>query len=438
VKSLLPNYLLARQTPLARVCESPRPPRVTTGELELQAAFYAGDFGLNWLGVDGENIEAIHLGEWNREPGPDFVGARLRMDGREFLGDIEIDREDVDWERHGHATNPAFDHVILHVMFHRSQKRLFTRTSKNAHVPQVVLSMGSRSTARPPLRRTPQDPGDLQEVLEAAARFRLSKKRERWLRAEALHGTENAFFQAAATSLGYKNNKVPFLLTAQRVGLQRASNPEGEALLFGIAGFLGAEKFDVAGADARSYARSLWDIWWTCRDRDSRLMLAPEAWNFSATRPANHPHRRMGALAAIATNIQGFSACLGKADPAKFLNLCANLHHPFWESQASLSGVKLKTPCALLGVDRATEMAANLLAPAADMDHGMKMLASLRCLNCSSKVKRALTWLGVPAAHSPSLITHALGQQALLQIYEDFFPADPEDVLRTIREGVRN
>jgi hypothetical protein len=83
-------------------------------------------------------------------------------------------------------------------------------------------------------------------------------------------------------------------------------------------------------------------------------------------------------------------------------------------------------------------MAANLLAPAADMDHGMKMLASLRCLNCSSKVKRALTWLGVPAAHSPSLTAHALGQQALLQIYEDFFPADPEDVLRTIREGVRN
>lgn len=437
MSDLLTNYIAARESGHARLKEpSGKASKSLEGELALQAAFYAGDFGLAWKSEDGEHVEAMHLGEWNREPGPDFVGAALRIDGIDVRGDIEIDREDLDWERHGHSTNPAFENVRLHVVFQVSQRKTFTRTTTHRLVPRVRLDSGQRSTSRGKQAGNPGDPGNLKDVLEAAARFRLSKKRERWLRAEALHGCRGALFQAAATALGYKNNKVPFLLVAQRVGLERASGPNGEALLFGIAGFLGAEKFDVAGADARSYARSLWDSWWTLRDRDSRLMLPPDSWNFSATRPTNHPHRRLGALAAIPKILPSLEKALKDHDSALFLKSLASLSHDFWNHHASLSGTRLKRASAIIGEERAVEMAANVLAPAAPLDRGLQILASLHCGNTSGKVKRAMSWLGVPETDFIKLASTALGQQALLQIYEDFFPTDPRDFLPMIRDGV--
>jgi hypothetical protein len=434
---LLENYLEARTSRASLVREesetSRKPPG---GELEWQARFYAGDFGLRWCGIDGEQIEAVHLGEWNREPGPDFVGASLRIDGKDVSGDIEIDREDMDWERHGHATNPAFDNVVLHLFFRSSKRRLFTRTSRHQLIPQVLLSFereGGAGRARP--ASPPVDPAALEEVLEAAVRYRLAVKRERWFRAEALHGPTEALFQAVAMALGYKNNKVPFLLVAQRVRWERARAKDGEALLFGIAGFLGAEQFDSAGAQSRDYARGLWNSWWTVRERDHRLMIPKGSWNFSASRPSNHPHRRLGGLAAIATNFDRLEAGIRGKSFRTFLDFFDGLTHPFWDGHASLTGTPLQKPCALVGRDRAIEMTANLFAPLQDPEDSLQTLAALKCLNVSSKVKRAIAWLGVDVIHAKSITATAHGQQALLQIYADFFPAQPEDFFPEIRRS---
>jgi len=435
--SLLKNYLEARASRHSRIEEqaerSRKPPG---GELEWQARFYAGDFGLRWRGVDGEQIEAVHLGEWNREPGPDFVGASLRIDGKDVSGDIELDREDLDWERHGHATNPAFDNVVLHLFFRSSKRRLFTRTSKHQLIPQVLLSFeheGGVGRARGV--SAPVDPIALEEVLEAAVRYRLAVKRERWFRAEALHGPTEALFQAVAMALGYKNNKVPFLLVAQRVGWKRARTREGEALLFGIAGFLGAEQFDSAVAESRDYARGLWNSWWTVRERDHRLMIPEGSWNLSASRPSNHPHRRLGALAAIATNFARLEAGIQGKSPTEFLDFFAGITHPFWERHASLTGMPLQKPCALVGKDRAIEMTTNLFVPLQDPEDSLRILSALKCLNVSSKVKRAIQWLGVDAMQAKTIVATAYGQQALLQIYTDFFPAQPEDFFPEIRRS---
>ncbi len=434
--SLLNHYHEAKASFCSRTRESSASRKSTGGELELQARFYAGDFGLTWRGIDGEQIEALHLGEWNREPGPDFVGAALRIDGKDVRGDIEIDREDLDWEHHGHATNPAFDNVVLHLFFRPSKKRLFTRTSKHQQIPQVLLTLEQPTGARKTKAATSGvDPMELDEVLEAAVRYRLAVKRERWFRAEALHGTSEALFQAVAMALGYKNNKVPFLLVAQRVRWERARTKDGEALLFGIAGFLGAEQFDTAGEESRDYARGLWNSWWTIRAREDRLMLPKDSWNFSASRPSNHPHRRLGALAAIALDFPKLEQVIQGKSHNAFLKYFAKLSHPFWESHASLAGTPLQKPCALVGRDRATEMTANLFVPLQELEDSLQILSSLKCINVSSKVKRALAWLGVDASQAKDLIATARGQQALLQLYVDFFPAQPEDFFPEIRRS---
>ena len=82
-----------------------------------------------------------------------------------------------------------------------------------------------------------------------------------------LRGHEEALFEAVAAAMGFKNNKIPFLLVAQRSSLARAKMEDGEALLFGLAGFLSAGHFDLGDRDARGYLKRLWEQWWAVRDR---------------------------------------------------------------------------------------------------------------------------------------------------------------------------
>ncbi|MCA1660215.1 MAG: DUF2851 family protein, partial [Verrucomicrobiaceae bacterium] len=222
------------------------------GELELQARWFAGDFGRHFPSVAGEQIEIIQFGIWNREAGPDFSDAVVRIDGGEPMrGTIEFDLADRSWETHGHATNPAFDDAVLHVFVQQSERLFFTRTNSNRNVPQVRVDPATLpdkfSTnvplARPgrcqaPLKDLPQE--RLETILAAASQFRLQRKAARLKNIVETHGRDAALFQEIAAALGYKQNKLAFTLLAQRLPLSslRKANDDIEAMLFGVAGFL--------------------------------------------------------------------------------------------------------------------------------------------------------------------------------------------------------
>src|ERR1700736_7033351 len=73
-------------------------------ELELQARCFAGEFGKNFTSTAGDKIEVVQFGTWNREAGPDFRDAAIRIDGDEPIrGCVELDLADRSWETHGHA-----------------------------------------------------------------------------------------------------------------------------------------------------------------------------------------------------------------------------------------------------------------------------------------------------------------------------------------------
>ena len=128
----------ARVTPLLREPSGHLAEKWT--ELEWQAMWYSGAFGTAFRTVTGSLVEIIQFGFWNREPGPDFVHASLRVDGEQVLeGDIELDMHVADWDRHGHSQNPAFDRVVLHLFLHKGAASHFTRTTLNREVIQVHL-----------------------------------------------------------------------------------------------------------------------------------------------------------------------------------------------------------------------------------------------------------------------------------------------------------
>ena len=59
------------------------PPQRIPSELELQARWFAGDFGKHFDATTGDKIDIVQFGTWNREAGPDFRDAAIRVNGSE-------------------------------------------------------------------------------------------------------------------------------------------------------------------------------------------------------------------------------------------------------------------------------------------------------------------------------------------------------------------
>ncbi len=326
-------------------------PLRTPNELELQARWFAGEFGKNFVSTGGDKIDIVQFGIWNREAGPDFKDAAVRVNGGEpRRGCIEIDLVDRSWETHGHSTNPAFDQTVLHVFVERSDREFFTRTNANRNVPQVRIDpailpevfSANIPLARPgrchaPLENLPEE--RIRSVLAAAAQFRLQKKAAR-MRAKIENfqsgsdrGRDNALFQEIAAALGYKENKLPFTLIAQRFSLKslRENPDEIESILFGLGGFLEAPDLAVYQKSTRNYVRQLWDRWWPRRDEMQRLILPAKVWKLSSTRPTNHPQRRLAALSILAHEWPAFRRSLGQRSRQRCSQVLREARSPLLE-----------------------------------------------------------------------------------------------------------
>ncbi|MEI8292710.1 MAG: DUF2851 family protein [bacterium] len=388
-------------------------------EIEIQARLFNGELGTSWRTIEGEAFEILHFGEWNREAGPDFKGALIRFERTgELSGDIEVDREAMDWERHGHALNPAFAGVVLHLFLDGSGARAFARTLDHRAVPQARLLLDGPVECPESQRRDHVALDMALRLVSQAAEFRLRNKHAAHARASSLHGANAALFYAIAAGLGYKNNSIPFLLAAQRAGLSRSAGVSGEALLFGLAGFLEPRSFDDADEVTRLYLKPLWDEWWSVRDAMARIVLESKMWKFSGIRPSNHPHRRMGALAAVASGFSSLQSSIRTSGPSAFRSFLENLSHPYWQWHWNLRAARLSKPVALIGKDRIIDLLINALLPSLPLEKARVALQELRGPLPSGKILRASRWL--TGRVEPALMRTAMDQQGLLQIYTDF------------------
>jgi len=265
---------------------------------------------------------------------------------------------------------------VLHAFVEAGGRGFFSRTSTNRNVPQVrvdpaVLPAGLASNlplARPgrchaPLRDLPEE--NVRNILDAAAQFRLQRKTLRLQRMAEVHGLDEALFQELAAALGYKQNKLPFTLLAQRLPLKilRAQPNEIEAVLFGAAGFLAAADLAKFEPGTRGYLRVLWDCWWPRRAELERLVLPPRTWRLSGTRPLNHPQRRVAALAAIVAGWPRLMRSLGKDDLSAAREFFLGLEHPYWNFHYTLTSDPSASRMALVGETRIIEILANVVLP---------------------------------------------------------------------------
>ena len=415
-------------------------------ELEIQARWFSGEFGRTFFSHSGVPVEIVQFGVWNREAGPDFCDAAVSIGGKlPVRGCIELDPDARDWERHGHAANPAYENVVLHLFWKVGKPEFFTRTLGGKSVPQVRLDLAriDRANVNPvpyakpgrccaPLAAMAEPKAE--NLLTAAAHYRLGKKAHRLRQSADIHGESTALFQGVAEALGYNSNKLPFLLLAQRLPLKslRKRRAAIEASLFGVSGFLTATDLGACLDPVRDYLRIVWENWWPLRGEMANLVLPPRLWKCGGVRPMNHPHRRVGALAELARRWPGALRALASADPPSIRRFFTGLSHPYWDRHYTLTGRISPRPMALVGEERVAGILVNVALPWAlgGKFSSFEKLQALPAPDYNLAVKTAALRLFAREARLVPLLKTAVAQQGLLQIYDDFCSQDLSDCIR--------
>ena len=402
----------------------------------------------------GEPVEVVSAGRWTLEAGPDFLDAVLLVgrERRRLLGDVEIHIHPREWRQHGHSSDENYTRVIAHVTYLPGPRtgdglppgvlRISLREPLQrcgcfsfddidlAAYPHAVIPR----TPRPCARALGNDPDRAAALLLAAGRQRIERKRQRLLaHLEQTHDPHQTFYEAFMAALGGKRNKQAFRLIAQRLPL--ADWPEGAgstvhyARLLMAAGLLpdaGQGRDDAS----RALIRRLWDAAWR-HPANAPSPAAPIRCRLGATRPANHPARRLAVAAALFGGAQPIEAIWKDRPfdpPERWIagvvkGLIARATLEIWNNRLTLTESAGSATPVLLGTATAAMLVTNVIVPhiaCTQPEEAARLAFHLPSEEIDAPMRTVATQL-FGRDHNPALYSrHGLMQQGLLQIFNDF------------------
>jgi hypothetical protein len=404
--------------------------------------------------TDGRPVRVIFPGWWNVEAGPDFRNATVQFaDEPERSGDVEIHLRGDDWFHHRHEHDPLYNDVVLHVVLWESGNRRAPHTRHGDTLPQVVLQHHLAAPLEAlydelDLDAYPYGAGkhggncvrvisrlsdtSIVELLDAAGDERFTHKVSRfarWLHRGA--SPEQVFYEGWMEALGYKANKAAFRSLARRVPHDALveHRPHLAAMLFGVANFL--PTFIMKADDAQ--IRRLWNVWWKLRPDFADKVLPPDTWRLHGVRPANHPHRRLGAAVALLKKHPNLmekviGSIESDGDPTKFF---LQIRDDYWSRHCMLGGRAQAKPVELIGAARAQEIVTNIVLPfvaafaRSNGDHNLEVkarsrYAALRAMEANSLLRLASGQFFATPAGARRFLRTERRQQGLMQVFQDF------------------
>ncbi|MDD2314205.1 MAG: DUF2851 family protein [Proteiniphilum sp.] len=88
--------------------------------------------------VDGQDVEVIDPGMHNRDAGPDFFNAKIKIGDKVWAGNVEIHCSSDEWVKHGHPHDKAYNSVILHLA---ENVNALVMNQRGQQIPQCVLTV---------------------------------------------------------------------------------------------------------------------------------------------------------------------------------------------------------------------------------------------------------------------------------------------------------
>ena len=286
--------------------------------------------------TDGRRIEILSVGEHNRDAGPDYSHARIRIDGREWIGNVEIHVCSSDWLRHKHHLDNAYDTVILHVV-RTADKPVYN--SRGELIPQCELQYPSNKDYLTELFQTAQQMDSAQARIGCAEQLlrepalltegwkkTLLRKRFECKRASIERlltitkgSWEHALYISLARNFGFHTNSVPFeelAINTPLAYLQKHRNNlfQLTALLMGQAGLIAD---DEAMAKEYDFLRTKFGL----------TPLDASVWKNARLRPQNSPELRIRQFAQLLYQSEALLSKILDTDDLKALVALFDVEH---------------------------------------------------------------------------------------------------------------
>lgn len=261
---------------------------------------------LDFKDTEGNAIEIINFGIWNKDAGADFQLAQIKYKGLIFSGHIELHLRSSDWDFHQHSENEQYHNIILHAVYEHDreveflkQRNIPTLELKNYIEPHVLekyhkISLHHKFIPCESLFSAKYQPIHFHE------RNVLNKLDEKSILIEQqLSTTKNDYeavlFRNMAYGFGLKVNAEIFQSIAESEGfsiIRKISNNfiQIEAFLFGKAGWL---------SQVLDPQMEIWKREYDFLKQKFRLKEITYSPKFLRLRPPNFPTIRLSQLASL-------------------------------------------------------------------------------------------------------------------------------------------
>ncbi len=390
--------------------------------------------------TDGQKVEVIHPGKPNRNAGPDFFNAKVKIGNTLWAGNVEIHLKSSDWFMHQHQHDSAYVNVILHVVL---EADVPVYRSGGREIPQLVLQYPSGIDAEfvklmekrewiscanhlhdfPGLMLTSWKDSLLMEKLSRKVDEIRCK-----LKANC-NFKDEVMFILLCRSFGFSVNGDAFEALALSVPwavLQKCRPNRNvlEALLFGQSGWLSRNSYDD------DYVHELKNEYAFLQRKFKLQPIAPERWKLLRMRPCNFPHIRISQLADLIQRYDRLTLQLTDVPDLKILkNLLKISANDYWKNHY-VFGVEGAKRSVTIGISAVHNLIINAVIPMMYARGTSAMDDSLR--------EKALSFLaGLPAEENHIIqrwrahglkVQHAADSQALIHLYKHY--CDERNCLR--------
>ena len=312
--------------------------------------------------IDGKSVEVIDPGLHNRNAGPDFFNAKVRIGNTMWVGNVEIHDKSSEWYLHGHDKDSNYDNVVLHVA---GVIDTDVKTSRGEYLPQMQLDVPQQvkehydellsTDSYPPCYKVIPSLTTLMvhAWMAALQTERLEQKTEAIRhRAELCGGSwEDAYFMTLARNYGFGINGEVFEQWARNIPLQAIAHHRDdlfqiEAIFMGQAGLLELEAvpdYYQQTALNEGYFAKLRNEYLYLAHKFSMKPIDYKFWQFLRLRPQNFPHIRISQLANLYYQRKAGLSQLMECETIEQLKTILSSHvTPYWETHYTFGSTSNK------------------------------------------------------------------------------------------------
>lgn len=323
--------------------------------------------------TDGQPLEIMQPGLHNRNQGPDFTEAMIRLGRTCWAGNIEVHICSSDFLRHGHETDSRYQQMILHVVWEEDKILFDTNGNRfptlelRSRVPLKLLQRYHQMTENihhvPCHRFLPaMDRLGWLAWKERLALERLERKSVSILKRleETGYHWEELCWQLLVACFGQTVNTMLFEQVARTLPFRvltkhRHDQRQLEALLLGQANLL-------AGRYRDTYIRELQQTFRFYRKK-YQLPVIQQSPAFLRMRPASFPTVRMAQLATWVAGQPYFFARILEEDRVQAILQCFRVKAgSYWETHYR-PDEKVQVQSRSIGMDTAASIVLNMVVP---------------------------------------------------------------------------